>query len=255
MPRLIAKKTISLHPIVQSISFGFYTITGFVCALFISWMLMASIDFAYPILHDSMDITQHTKKYGPQNRYRDNFENTDRAERIRLFSAINSAIHKQGSGLAQIEYYDKSSLKKIDTLLHISEIVHLKDVAALIDAFKIIALACLVIWLSLVLLCYKKYISPPNLKQQTLSTLGIVAISALIIIAIGPVTVFYAFHDWIFPANHKWFFYYQESLMTILMKAPFLFGYIAILITLLTIPIFIIINIVTSKFLINGDKA
>jgi uncharacterized membrane protein len=249
-----AQKLINLNPIMQFVTFGFYTISSFVCALFISWVLMASIDFAYPILHDGMDITQHTEKYGPQNRYRNNFENTDRSERIRLFSAINDSIHSQGDSLAKIEYYDKTTLKRIDSLLHTSEIIHLKDVAALIDAFRFTALACFIIWAGLVMFLYKKNIPPPNLKQQTLSTLVLIIISALLILAIGPVTVFYAFHEWLFPANHKWFFYYQESLMTVLMKAPFLFGYIAILITLLTIPIFIIINMLTIKFLNNSKN-
>ncbi|MFT6261161.1 MAG: putative membrane protein [Crocinitomicaceae bacterium] len=248
------KKLVNLHPVIQSIAFGFYTISSFVCALFISWVLMASVDFAYPMLHDSMNITQHVEKYGPQNHYRNNFENTDRIERIRLFTAINDSIHSQGHGLDKIEYYDKTTLKRIDTLLHRSEIIHLKDVAALIDAFRFTALAGLIIWVGLILLLYKKNIPPPNLKQQTLSTLAIVIFSALLILVIGPVTVFYAFHEWLFPANHKWFFYYQESLMTILMKAPFLFGYIAILITLLTIPVFIVMNMLAVKLLDNSNK-
>jgi hypothetical protein len=35
-------------------------------------------------------------------------------------------------------------------------------------------------------------------------------------------------HVWVFPADHQWFFYYQDSLMSTLMKAPYLFGYIAV---------------------------
>jgi uncharacterized membrane protein len=238
-----------IHPALQSITFGVYTISSLICAIFISWVLMASIDFAYPVLHDTMDISQHTEKYGPQNRYRNHFENTDRDERIRLFSKINHAIHLQGQGLAQIKYHDKNTQQEINTLLHTSEILHLKDVAILIDVFRYTAMGAFIIWLGLVFLLYKKGISPPNIKQQTISTLGIIAVCTVIILLIGPVNVFYAFHELLFPANHKWFFYYQESLMTILMKAPFLFGYVAILITLLAIPIFVGINMLTAKFL------
>lgn len=210
---------------------------------------MASVDFAYPLLHDVMDIEQHTLKYGPQNRYRNNFENTDRDERIRLFSAINTAIHHQGKGLEGISYFDKDTRQKISTLLHTSEILHLQDVSILVDLFRYTALTAFCIWLILMWIYYKRRINPPNIKQQSLSTLFILLASTIIILIIGPVNVFYAFHEWLFPANHKWFFYYQESLMTILMKAPYLFGYIAVFITLLALPIFFISNLITYKLL------
>jgi hypothetical protein len=48
----------------------------------------------------------------------------------------------------------------------------------------------------------------------------------------GPTQVFYQFHLWIFPADHQWFFYWQDSLMSTLMKAPVLFGGIAAVIAL-----------------------
>lgn len=238
-----------LSLIKQALSTGAYTISSLVCAIFISWVVLASVDFTYPWLHDSLNIEQHTLKYGPQNRYRDNFENTNRDERIRLFSAINTSIHDHGHGLAEIEYFDKNTQTKINTLLHTSEILHLTDVSYLIDLFRITALASFLLWLGLILQRFKRSQLAPNIKQQSLSTLSIIILFSIIILIIGPVNVFYAFHELLFPANHKWFFYYQESLMTILMKAPTLFGYIAILITLLSIPIFIIMNAIASKIL------
>lgn len=233
----------------QALTFGLYSICSLVCALFISWIIWASIDFAYPALHDFMDIEQHTAKYGPQNRYRDNFENTDRDERIRLFSEINDAIHSQGQGLKEIEYFDHSTNLKIDTLLHTSEILHLEDVAHLIDIFRITTVFTFLIWLLLIFRFYKNNQAPPNIKQQSISTLIVIASCTVLVLIIGPVNVFYAFHEWLFPANHKWFFYYQESLMTILMKAPFLFGYIAILILLLAIPVYILLNTLSARLL------
>jgi uncharacterized membrane protein len=47
------------------------------------------------------------------------------------------------------------------------------------------------------------------------------------LLTVGFREVFYAFHEAIFPPDHQWFFYYQDSLMSTMMKAPFLFGYIA----------------------------
>jgi len=46
--------------------------------------------------------------------------------------------------------------------------------------------------------------------------------------AFGFTDVFYYLHTLVFPDNHQWFFYYQESLMSSLMKAPDLFAGIAI---------------------------
>jgi hypothetical protein len=46
---------------------------------------------------------------------------------------------------------------------------------------------------------------------------------------IGPVKAFYWLHTLVFPPGHEWFFYYEDSLMSTMMKAPDLFGYIALL--------------------------
>ena len=54
-------------------------------------------------------------------------------------------------------------------------------------------------------------------------------------------------HEWVFPAEHQWFFYYQESLMTVLMKAPDLFGAIAILIAVLGIGFYLAANVLLNK--------
>ena len=53
--------------------------------------------------------------------------------------------------------------------------------------------------------------------------------------------MFYQFHIWLFPADHEWFFYWQDSLMSTLMKAPVLFGGIAVVLvggTLVLTPLF-----------------
>jgi hypothetical protein len=41
----------------------------------------------------------------------------------------------------------------------------------------------------------------------------------------------------VFPEGHQWFFYYQDSLMSTLMKAPYLFGYIALALLVLTLAL------------------
>jgi hypothetical protein len=58
--------------------------------------------------------------------------------------------------------------------------------------------------------------------------------------ALGAKKVFYQLHVWIFPEGHQWFFYYQESLMSTLMKAPDLFAGIGIAIFLGAILLFVL---------------
>ncbi len=234
------------NSIINPLLFGFYSLSGLICAFFLSWITLSQVNFAYSWLHDVMDISAHSQKYGPQNRYRNGFEYTDKNERVRLFANINDAIHDQGMGLADIKYHTQSG-KVIDSLLRHPEIVHLRDVSKLISVFYQVGLISTFIWLimNLCLFIYKRPL--PNVKTQGLSILGFTLISTVIILIIGPVEVFYALHEWIFPSNHKWFFYYQESLMTILMKAPDLFGAISILITLLALGIFAALNLASRR--------
>ncbi|MDZ7747429.1 MAG: hypothetical protein U5K43_00040 [Halofilum sp. (in: g-proteobacteria)] len=55
--------------------------------------------------------------------------------------------------------------------------------------------------------------------------------------AVGPVDLFYWLHEQVFPPDHQWFFHYQESLMSMMMRAPDLFGAIAVLWLALTLVV------------------
>jgi hypothetical protein len=227
---------------IPPISWVIYTLCGLVCAFFISWILLAKVGFAYAWLHDALDIQQHSQLYGPQNRYRHSFQYTDKTEHIRLFSDINTAIHNQGEGLADIKYHRPNG-EVIDQLLHRAEIIHLQDVANLLDVLKYLGGGATIIWLILAAIYRFNLLPKPNAKQQTKSIIALIGLMTLLVFIIGPVRVFYTFHEWIFPHNHQWFFFYQESLMTILMKAPDLFGFIAILLTSLALILFLCLNL------------
>jgi hypothetical protein len=188
-----------------------------------------------------MSIDQHINKYGPQNRYKDDFELTDKPEQTRLFSEIVNAIHNNGTGLDSITYHTPKG-EPISLLLRPAEVIHLKDVAHLINYFYLVSIITLIITCFLITGFKYKNITLPSLKQQALGILIFSAISFTSILIIGPVKVFYALHVWIFPDNHQWFFYYQESLMTVLMKAPDLFGAISGLIAALGIIIYLALN-------------
>ena len=236
------------NKLITPICWVLYSLCGLITAFLFSWIILAQFNFGYSWLHNTLQIQQHADKYGPQNRYRKNFQFTNSQEKIRLFAAINTSIHNHGAGLSAIKYTHPNG-KELGTLLHHAEIIHLKDVANLLDVLKIMGLVACVIWLTFVTLFSLRKIPIPNFKQQILGITAFVSVSSLLVLLIGPVSVFYAFHEWIFPEDHKWFFYYQESLMTILMKAPDLFGVIAILLTCLAMVIFIAMNITTNQTL------
>ncbi|MFN2223885.1 MAG: DUF1461 domain-containing protein, partial [Candidatus Promineifilaceae bacterium] len=56
---------------------------------------------------------------------------------------------------------------------------------------------------------------------------------------------------WICPPGHQWFFYYQDSLMTTMMKAPVLFAGIAAEWLVLTIAVFVALVAACVRFVPN----
>lgn len=205
---------------------------SFLAALYISWRILAAVDFLYPVLYEAIDIGPHIDTYGPENRYKRDFELTTAAERQALFAAIGEAIRDQGRGLEGLTYRDAQG-NELGVLLRAPEIIHLRDVGRLVRILEIAGLLCMaLISFHLVLMRRRGLCVPSSGKMLAYTGGGVLALTA-IVIAIGPVEVFYAFHRWIFPSENQWFFYYQESLMSTLMKAPDIFGYIAIALVVL----------------------
>ena len=85
--------------------------------------------------------------------------------------------------------------------------------------------------------------------------IGFILCCGVLLVLVGPVEVFYALHEWVFPANHQWFFYYEDSLMSTLMKAPDLFGAIALLLSGLAAVIFVALNFLVSRLIPNRNSA
>jgi len=86
------------------------------------------------------------------------------------------------------------------------------------------------------------------------SALGLVSVLTMLIMITlvvfmvwGAKAIFYQLHIMIFPTDHQWFFYYQDSLMSTLMKAPDLFAGIAMQILGLSVVIFIVVGLVFKK--------
>jgi hypothetical protein len=195
-------------------------------SLLAGWKILAAADFLYPMWYEVIGIDRTIAEYGPKNHYRENFERTTREERSRLFAAIVAAIHDGGRGLENLSYHDARG-DVLGPLLRAPEITHLRDVARLIDWLFRLGLGAALAWLLALVWLWRLRLPPPPLGRH-LAGIGLGAATlALGVVAFGAKRVFYAAHTLIFPPGHQWFFYYEESLMTMLMKAPDLFAAIA----------------------------
>lgn len=200
-----------------------------------SWHLLAQFHFAYPVGYQFLHLDKHIAEFAPLNRYKDDFELTTAEEHWRLFGEISDAVQSSGKGLHAISY----SLKNGETtsLMHDAEIIHLQDVAKLIDVFYITGTLCLLAWIGLIFFAHQQKLTLPSVKKILLGFLAGFAAITTIVFVIGPTAVFYWFHVQVFPDGHQWFFYYQDSLMTTLMKAPDIFAFIATLLLSLLITL------------------
>ncbi|MGV8836260.1 lipoprotein intramolecular transacylase Lit [Cellvibrio sp.] len=201
----------------------------------VSWHLLAQFHFSYPLGYQLLDLNTHIAEFAPQNRYKDDFELTTPEDHWRLFGAISDAVQASGKGLREISYQLKNG--EITALMHEAEIIHLQDVANLIDVFYITGTSCLLIWIGLIFFAHHQRLTLPSIKKILLGFLAGFAAITTIILVIGATEVFYWFHVQVFPDGHQWFFYYQDSLMTTLMKAPDIFAFIATLLLLLLIAL------------------
>lgn len=201
-----------------------------VAALWISWMLLSSVNFTYPLWYKLLDIDQHIEKFAPQNRNRDNFIDTTAPERYRLFGEVVSAINSGGEGLAEIEYHNIHG-DVVDTMYTEAEVIHLQDVANLVALFDWLAYGCLLV----VIVYTTRFVGlwggkplKPDWRVLHLAVLIALVLSIAVVFIVGPKEVFHFAHEVAFPDEHQWFFYYQDSLMATSMKAPDLFGGLAV---------------------------
>ena len=205
---------------------GFFGFSSLILAFTIAWLVLAKLNFLYPVWHDHVGIAEGIEKYGPKNRYKTGFAETSRAQRISLFEGINKSVHRHGEGLAELAYQSPSS-EGPQLLLREPEIIHLQDVANLLDKLKWLVGINALIWAAGFLYLLKFRRPSITWKSQVLGV-GVMLVCVIgLMLFIGPVTVFNQLHVWVFPGEHQWFFYYQESLMSTMMLAPDLFGWIA----------------------------
>jgi len=177
-------------------------------------------------------------KYAPLNRFgKEDFVDTDMQQHVDLFSKIVKSINHSGIGLADINYLNKKGKEKV--LLTDAEILHLHDVSLLVDSLTKIWLINNILLVFFLLYFCANSVNHLARAKRWLS-LFIISLLTLGFSLFGFTHIFYYLHTVVFPENHQWFFYYEDSLMSTIMKAPDLFAVIAVLLLFLALPIYFI---------------
>jgi len=196
-------------------------------SLGLSWQVNKSVNFFYGFWYSQLNIAQTIKTYVPQNTQgKKDFADTSKLQHLQSFNQIVDEIHNGGNGLPTLNYQNKNNQNRI--LLTKSEVIHLQDVSVLINRLR--SVSAINVMLLVIIVGGVYYIKQPEPPRRD-KYIAVIMPSALVLIvlsAFGFTDVFYYLHTLVFPDNHQWFFYYQESLMSSLMKAPDLFAGIAI---------------------------
>lgn len=211
-----------------------------VFSLGFSWQLNKSADFFYGFWYQQLNIEQTITTYVPDNTFdKKDYVDTNTDQRVDNFSEIVTEIHNNGEHLAQLSYVNKQ--QQVKKLLTTAEIIHLKDVSHLIQKLTLVSVGnfCILLFLSGVIYQQKFYL--PKRKDQFLAVVLPSSLLFILFIVFGFTELFYYLHTVVFPDNHQWFFYYQESLMSSLMKAPDLFAGISVTLTVTALIIYVAI--------------
>lgn len=225
---------------------GVYTASALLVALALSWLVLAAANFSYGFWHDYGGIGDAIDRYAPQNKFRSGFELTSKQQRETLFAGIVKAIHFAPEQLRTLQYKVEGHPQQ--TLLTEPEVVHLQDVARLIHVGAWVMAGALLLWLGTIAF-YVTWQQPlPSFKSQLLGTGIFLLVMGLGVWIVGPVDVFYLMHTWVFPEGHAWFFYYQESLMSTMMYAPVLFGWIALEWLVLSLVVLVVLQYGVGKW-------
>ncbi len=220
---------------IRSVILNFLLSLSLFCVSFyIAWNINAATNFLYSTWYEVLSLDEAISKYAPENKYKNGFEHTNKQQHIELFSGIVDAIQNNGEGLRELRYTEFKN-HETSTLLTDAEVIHLEDVAHLESKFKYLAIAGLLIAFVVFMLMRINDLAIAKFKRHLHGGVGTIIIIAILVMLVGPTKIFYLGHELIFPNNHQWFFYYEESLMSTMMKAPVLFGPIACQLLLLTV--------------------
>lgn len=211
--------------------------------MLLAWKLMQPFNYGYAFWYEQLGIAEHIDRFAPQNRQgKSGFETTDYDTRYQLFEGISQAVNNSGQGLRELSYTGQPGATP-QLLLTDPEAVHLEDVAKLIDLLVPVGWAALALLVVLTLISRFGKLRLPGIGSSLLTLLIIAGLCAIVIVAVGPHNVFKAMHEMVFPDDHQWFFYYQDSLMTTLMKAPDIFFAIGAVWAMLSSIIYVLLTL------------
>lgn len=223
-------------------------------AFYLSWRVLAAVDFAYPLFYEPLGLERNIETFGPQNAVRPGFHRSTREERFALFAAIGRAIRDDGRGLEDLRYHDAGG-RELGRLLTAAEIVHLRDVAHLVRRFERVGLIATLGFAGV--LAWSRYRRRPPLSTRALLGGGCAALAGLaaVLMIVGPRRTFYWLHVQVFPPDHPWFFYYQDSLMSMMMRAPVLFAGIGALWLALALIVAALLQVLAHRLVVAGTPA
>lgn len=222
-----------------------YTLSSIFVVLGISWAILIKANFFYSYWHEYGGIKETIEYFAPKNQHISGFELTTKEQRSNAFKEINYAVHFSSKNLKDITFTTKNKVPQL--LLHEREIIHLKDVANIINILFFLIIIYFICWCFILILIMKNAYPIPSIKTQGLIITALLIVLSLIVIIIGATDVFYWLHEVIFPQDHQWFFYYEDSLMSTLMSAPDLFGWIALEWLVLFVACFYVVQFLTLR--------
>jgi|TARA_R110002124_G_scaffold268253_1_gene435841 hypothetical protein len=249
--------------IVRQLFWGLFALSVLTFSLGISWQVSKVNNFFYSFWYQTLDIHQIIGKSVPRNTQgKGDFPINDIELHEKKFADIVDAIHQHGVGLAEITYVNKQLNSR--KLLTISEVQHLQDVANLLDnishywwgnLFFLLSLAIFYCWQvknhagsPVQQLRIASFREMPTSKQKVITVLALMLSVVVLLASLGFTQIFYYLHTVVFPLDHQWFFYYKESLMATLMKAPDIFAAIALQLLLVALVIAVSIDAVISRY-------
>ncbi len=223
------------------------TIAIFICAFYISWTLSSMNNFYYNQLYDRIEIGKHIKKYSIRNTNTDRrkFFFTDKNIHKQIFGEIVTAVNNNGKNLENINFKIKKQQIKFLTK---SEISHLKDVAKLVNSMKYFVFIILILTILIIVLMKNRKVKYLGMLKNYIIFISFFSLIGILYYFSGFKKIFNLFHEICFK-NGQWFFYYEDSLMTTLMKAPDIFFYISVILLILTIIFHFIAMLILNFYL------
>src|SRR5690606_31663422 len=152
-----------------------------------SWLPQAQAPYGSGLWYEGYDIRAHIDRFAPQNRPIQGLATLETPGQVSLFDAISQAAHAQRDGVSRLRCDWRG---RSQPLLHNAEVVHLQDVANLIDALR--TASWVIAWLTLALLWWLlRQGCRPLWRAQAVWLGGLVLVTLALVFAIGPKAVFY----------------------------------------------------------------